>query len=131
MAKCHAGSGSAIMVTVNDIRSSTGKVRVQSYRGTASDWLTKGRWINRIEVPARQGTMTFCLPVPGPGTYAVAVRHDVEGNNRTNISTDGGGMSNNPSVNIFNLGRPSYTRTAFQVGSDVKSIRILMKYMGR
>ena len=129
MTKCYAGAGPAVMVTVNGIKSAQGTVRVQSYRGTASDWLKKGHWINRVEMPARAETMTFCLPVPGPGTYAIAVRHDANGNRKTDITQDGGGMSNNPSINIFNLGKPSYKKTAIRVGNDVKSIRIIMKYL--
>ena len=83
MSKCSAGAGPAVMVTVEGIKSSTGKVRVQSYRATPSEWLEKGRWINRIELPARQGTMRFCMPVPAAGTYGIAVRHDANGNGST------------------------------------------------
>ena len=38
-------------------------------------------------------------------------------------------MSNNPSINIFNLGKPSYRKTAFTVGEGVTTISIAMKYM--
>lgn len=127
--ECRRGSGPAVMVTVSGIKSSRGSLRVQSYRATGADWLAKGRWINRIEVPARAGTMTFCLPVPGPGAYGVAVRHDANNNGETDFTEDGGGMSNNPSINIFNLGKPSFRKTAISVGNDVKSISIVMKYM--
>lgn len=127
--RCSAGSGPAVLVTVDGVKSSSGKLRVQSYRSTAADWLQKGRWLSRIEVPARAGTMTFCMPVPAEGRYGIAVRHDVNGNGDTDIRTDGGAMSNNPSINIFNLGKPSYTKTGFTVGNGVKTIRIQMKYM--
>jgi uncharacterized protein (DUF2141 family) len=123
------GSAPAVLVTVNGIKSSTGNVRVQLYRGVASDWLVSGRWINRIEVPARAGQMTFCMPVPAAGTYGIAVRHDVSGNGKTDLRSDGGGMSNNPSINILNLGKPSIRRTAFPVGNSVTSITITMRYM--
>ena len=73
--------------------------------------------------------MSFCLPVPEAGTYAVAVRHDVNGNGKTDITRDGGGMSNNPSINIFNLGKPSVRQTAFAVGNEVKAITITLRYM--
>ena len=130
MSRCYAGSGPALMVTIDGIKSSTGKVRVQSYRATESDWLKKGRWINRIEVPARAGTMTVCMPVPASGAYGVAVRHDANGNGSTDISQDGGAMSNNPSINIFNLGKPGVHKTAVSVGDGVKSIRVQMRYFG-
>lgn len=129
LSKCSSSSSSAVKVTVRGIESSSGKIRVQAYKGTKADWLTKGRWLKRIETSARSGTMSFCVPVSGPGTYGIAVRHDTNGNGKTDISKDGGGMSNNPSINIFNLGKPSYTKTRFTVGEGVRAITITMKYM--
>ncbi|MEE4452283.1 DUF2141 domain-containing protein [Novosphingobium resinovorum] len=129
MGRCQSDRGPAIMVTVDGIKSSSGKVRVQSYRATSGEWLVKGKWLSRIEVPARAGSMSFCVPVPASGSYGIAVRHDVNGNGETDIRTDGGAMSNNPSINIFNLGKPSYTKVGVPVGEGVKSIRIQMKYM--
>jgi len=129
LALCYAGAGPALMVTVDGVKSSTGKMRVQSYRATADDWMEKGRWIYRIEVPAKEGTMTFCMPLPKAGSYGIAIRHDANGDNDTDIFGDGGGMSNNPSINVFNLGKPSYKKTAVTVGDDVVSIRIRMRYM--
>lgn len=128
LGKCR-GDGPAVRVTATEIKSSAGKVRVQLYRATQRDWLADGRWINRIEVPAQAGTMTFCLPVPEPGSYAVAIRHDINGNGHTDLTQDGGGMSNNPSINVFNLGKPSYTKTAFSVGHEVKSISVRVRYL--
>ena len=78
-ARCASGAGPAVQVTVSGIKSATGLVRVQSYRGTAAEWLKKGRWLARIEAPARRGTMSFCVPLPAAGTYAIAVRHDLNG----------------------------------------------------
>ncbi|MFV0645198.1 MAG: DUF2141 domain-containing protein [Sphingomonadaceae bacterium] len=129
IAKCRSGSGPSVLVKVNNVKNSDGTVRVQSYRGTKTDWLAKGKWINRIEAPAKAGTMTFCVPVPASGQYGIAVRHDVNRNGKTDLREDGGGMSNNPSINVFNMGTPSYTKTAFPVGNSVKSININMRYM--
>lgn len=129
MSSCTAGSGPAVMVTVDGVKSSQGRVRVQSYRANGSEWLEKGKWISRIETRAKAGTMTFCVPVPDSGSYGIAVRHDVNGNGSTDLRTDGGAMSNNPSINIFNLGKPSYKKTAVSVGDGVTSIRVQMRYM--
>ena len=129
MSRCSSGSGPAVMVTVDGIKASQGNLRIQTYRATSGEWLKKGKWLSRIDVPAKAGTMTFCLPVPAPGTYGVAVRHDLNGNGDTDIMSDGGAMSNNPSINIFNLGKPSYSKVGVPVGKSVKSIRVEMKYM--
>lgn len=127
---CQAqGPAPAVRVNVSGIQSASGKVRVQLYRGTKEDWLQSGRWLYRIEVPAKAGSMSFCLPAPAAGSYGVAVRHDANGNGKTDIRSDGGGMSNNPSINVFNLGKPSHTKTAFSLGNEVKTISIQMRYM--
>lgn len=127
--RCRAGGGPAVLISVTGVRAGTGTVRVQLYRGTERDWLASGRWIYRMEAPAHAGRMSFCMPVPQAGTYGIAVRHDVNGNGKTDLTRDGGGMSNNPSINVFNLGKPSYRKTAFSVGNEVKSISIQMRYL--
>lgn len=128
LSRCN-GPGPAVRINVSGIKSNTGEVRVHLYRATRADWLERDRWMYRVETLAREGDMTFCMPVPRPGSYAVAIRHDANANNETDIFVDGGGMSNNPGINIFNLGRPSHTRTAFQVDDGVTTIAIRMRYL--
>ena len=127
--KCQRGAGPAILVTVDNIESSRGRMRAQVYNATSTDWLSSGRWLTRVETAAKAGTMQFCLPVSAAGSYGVAVRHDVNGNGKTDLSEDGGAMSNNPGINIFNLGKPSYRKVAFNAGPGVTSIRLRMRYM--
>ena len=129
LAKCNSGNGPAVLVTVRGIKKAAGTMRVQSYRATKQSWLKKGAWLNRIQTRATGSTMRFCMPVPSSGSYGIAIRHDVNGNGKTDISKDGGGMSRNPSINIFNLGKPSVGKVAFKVGSGVTRITINMKYM--
>ena len=125
--RCNGG-GPAVLVQIGGIKPGGGTLRVQSYRGVESDWLKSGRWINRVELPARAGTMRVCMPVPAAGTYGIAVRHDLNNNGETDLSTDGGAMSGNPSINIWNLGKPSYKKTAFRAGPGVTRISITMRY---
>lgn len=123
------GSGPAVMINITGIRPATGKVRAQLYLANSDDWLERGRWLTRIELPARDGSMAICMPVPAAGEYAIAVRHDVNENGETDIRTDGGAMSNNPSINIFNLGRPSINRTRFTIGREVLPMTLRMRYL--
>lgn len=123
------GSGPAVWMQVTNVEGSSGTMRFQLYPGTSADWLESGRWINRIELPARSGTMMVCMPVPRPGNYAIAIRHDKNGNGRTDITRDGGGMSNNPSINVFNLGKPGIDKTRFTIGREVLPMSIRMRYM--
>ena len=64
MRACAPGGGPAVRVTVSGIKSSSGRIRAQIYNATSADWLERGRWLNRIELPARRGQMTLCMPVP-------------------------------------------------------------------
>jgi len=129
LANCAAGAGPAVEVTVSGIKAAKGTMRLQSYNGVKTEWLKKGRWLTRIEAPAQSGSMIFCVPVPTSGTYGIAVRHDINDSGKTEITKDGGAMSNNPRINIFNLGKPSYKKTAFEAGPGVTSISITMKYL--
>ena len=129
MAKCGAGKGPAIQVNVRGIKGATGKLRVQNYPATSSAWLAKGRWLHRIEARASAGSLNFCVPLSASGKYAIAVRHDKNSNGKTDISADGGGFSNNPSINVLNLGKPAVGKVAFSAGPGVTTITVNMKYM--
>ena len=123
--------GPAVLVDVRGFAAATGRVRVQSYPATKAAWLTKGEWLNRIETAVKPSgnAMSFCVPVPQPGKYGIAVRHDRNGNGKTDISSDGGGFSNNPSISIFNLGKPGVDKAAFYAGPGVTKITINLQYM--
>ena len=131
LSKCANNAGPAMLVEVSGFERATGKVRVQAYPATSSAWLEKGGWINRIEEPvqASGGKMRFCVPLPAAGRYGIAVRHDSNGNGKTDLSQDGGGFSNNPKLSIFNLGRPSVDKVAVSVGNGVTSVTIKLQYM--
>ncbi|WP_311267168.1 DUF2141 domain-containing protein [Sphingobium sp. WCS2017Hpa-17] len=130
--RCGADArGPAVLVDVRGFVAATGKIRIQSYPATRAAWLAKGEWISRIDTAVKpaNGTMRFCVPVPKSGEYGIAVRHDRDGNGKTDISRDGGGFSNNPAISIFNLGKPGVEKAAFHVGPGVTKITINLKYM--
>ena len=129
MSQCTSGKGPAVLVNVRGIKEASGKIRVQSYPATAGAWLSKGRWLSRVESRASAGSMNICIPVPSEGKYGIAVRHDLNGNGKTDITQDGGGFSNNPSLSILNLGKPSVNKVAFVAGPGVTRITVNLKYM--
>jgi uncharacterized protein (DUF2141 family) len=129
MSKCSAGAGPAIQVNVRGIKGTSGKIRVQNYPATSAAWLAKGRWLHRMEARASASALNFCIPLSASGKYAIAVRHDKNANGKTDISSDGGGFSNNPSINVLNLGKPSVGKVAFSAGPGVTTITVNLKYM--
>lgn len=129
MAKCAPGAkGPAVKVTVHGFKQNTGNIRVQSYPAVKGKWLEKGQWINRIDVPvsASADKMTFCMPLPSPGSYGIAVRHDVDGSGKSGWN-DGGGFSGNPDISLMNL-KPSAGKTAITVNQGVANIDIILNY---
>ena len=91
LSRCAPGNGPAVLVSVRGIKAPSGNIRVQSYPASPDSWLAKGRWLHRVESRARAGGMDICIPVPSEGIYGIAVRHDLNGNGKTDITQDGGG----------------------------------------
>lgn len=129
LSRCDGDNGPAVLITLRGLSAASGKVRVQSYKATKAEWLSKGAWLNRIETPASNTNMSICMPVPAAGNYGIAIRHDRNGNGKTDFRQDGGGFSNNPKLSIFNLGKPSVGKVSFYAGNGVTKITINMQYL--
>jgi uncharacterized protein (DUF2141 family) len=129
LSQCGEGKGPAILVTLRGMKAGGGAVRLQNYPATGAAWLVKDKWLQRVEVKAAKGTMQLCVPVGAAGKYAIAVRHDLNNNNDTDIWEDGGGFSNNPAISLTNLGKPGVEKAAFSVGKGITKITINMQYL--
>ena len=125
-AACRRGRGPAILVNVDGFKARSGSLRINVYGSDPSLFLERGRYIRQINLPvSRSGAMPICVRVPRAGRYAVAVRHDVDGDG--NDWGDGGGFSRNPRLSLTNL-RPSYGNVAFNVGQGVQRIGVVLNY---
>jgi uncharacterized protein (DUF2141 family) len=121
---CRSG-GPAVLVNVRGFKSKTGKVRVQLYPAN-QDFLAKGKWLRRVDLPVTSASMPVCVSVPRAGTYAVAVRHDADGNGKSGWN-DGGGFSRNPSISLTDL-KPKPGEVAISVGNGVKPVDVVLNY---
>lgn len=122
---CTATTPHRLIVDIRGLRDSTGDVRVQLY--DEPGFLEKGRWLARIEAPASgRRTIEVCVPVPRPGTYGIAVRHDANANGRSD-SGDGGAFSRDPKLSILRL-KPSFTQVAIPVGVGTTRVAVTMNY---
>jgi uncharacterized protein (DUF2141 family) len=127
-AACSPGSNRpAVLVSVTGFKNRAGRLRVQLYGSNPSEFLAKGKKLRRIDLPVSgNGAMNVCVAVPRPGTYAVAVRHDTDGNNKSGWN-DGGGFSNNPRISLVDL-KPSLRETAISVPGGVKPVQVVLNY---
>jgi uncharacterized protein (DUF2141 family) len=125
-AACRAG-GTGILVTVDGFKARTGNVRVALYGSDPARFLERGQTIRKIDLPVtRAGPMRICVAVPNAGRYAVAVRHDVDGNGRSSWN-DGGGFSRNPRLSLTSL-RPRYDAVAISAGRGVTPVNVVLNY---
>ena len=71
----------------------------------------------------------FAVHVPAAGTYAIALVHDENGNNKLDtaifLPKEGFGFSRNPTITV---GPPSFKSASFAVAGDMHQ-SIKMKYM--
>ncbi len=127
-ASCRAGAHEpAVLVNVSGFKTRSGELRVQLYGSNPADFLASGKKLKRIDIPVTQaGTMRVCVAVPAPGTYAIAVRHDIDGNGKSGWN-DGGGFSRNPDISITRL-KPKHSQVAFAVGNDVTPLDVILNY---
>ncbi len=131
-ARCGPGGGPAMLVVVSGLKHRGGKVRVRSFGGNPSTWFSKKTFLQRVNIiTPRSGPIQICMPVPGPGSYAVDVRHDANSNNDTDRA-DGGGASGNPHITLFDvvLGRkPAVAKTRVAVGQGVTTVPVTVMYL--
>ena len=126
-AACRNGSRqAAVLVNVRGFREQRGNLRVQLYNDDADEFLAPGRYLRRIDLPVSRAAMPVCVALPRPGRYAVAVRHDEDGDGRTSWS-DGGGFSRNPHLSLA-APRPSHSDVAIGVGRGTQRVDVVLNY---
>lgn len=122
----------AVLVTVTGLKKRAGTISVRLYANNRATFMERDKWLARVDVPvSRTGTMAVCVPVAKPGTYAVFVRHDMNGNRKSDRS-DGGGLSGNPKYSLTDVllqKKPSMAKVAFNVGAATARITIVMNYV--
>ena len=124
-AACAAGKP-AMQVHVSGFKSASGTLKLSLYDNDG--FLEKGRKLRKVVVPVHSASpLDICIAVPGPGRYAVAVHHDLNGNGGKDAS-DGGGFSGNPRLSLTNL-RPSFRKTAIDVGAEPRRVGVQLQYL--
>jgi len=124
-----APAGAAeLVVTVENIRSARGDVRLSVY-ASAAEWPDRSARDHDQSQPAREGSVVFRFELP-PGTYAANGFHDENGNGKfdTNflgVPEEGYAFSNN--VRPF-LSAPSFEAASFTLPPEGAAIAMRMMY---
>lgn len=134
-AACRPGSGrDALLLTVNGFRNREGTLRVELWPGTEADFMrdhhqlvAEGKAYHRVTVPVpASGPARVCVPLPGPGTYAVGAFHSPSGVRKFNFRTDGATFTRNPRVGIS---RPKAADVAMTFGPGLNESTVTMNYL--
>lgn len=123
-------TSTAIDVRVQGVRSDRGNIVFVLYGDNPDDFLVKGKKILKQRIPAKRGTVMFCVIAPKAGVYAAAVYHDENGNgkfdrNRIGLPSEGGGFSDNPTLFLL---VPSHEQVAFHVSNRQTRVEIQLNY---
>lgn len=116
-------------LTIAAVDSDRGNVTVVVYDNPRT-FLERGGRLLKARLPARAGTVSACLRLPRPGTYAVAVYHDADGDGKfgrtwIGLPAEGWGFSNDPPRSY---GVPTFTDVAFTADAGGTRHTIHMRY---
>lgn len=126
-AACRSGSGqTSVIVRIVGFKKRTGEVQLRLYDNPAQ-FMAKGQRLKRVKVTVTpSGPFEVCVALPGPGRYALAVHHDLEGDGGRGWN-DGGAYSGNPRLSLTRL-KPRFEQAAFAVSGTSASISVTLLY---
>jgi uncharacterized protein (DUF2141 family) len=122
--------GHDISVTVTDLRSAKGKV-LACLTADAKTFPNCDKDPKALAVTVNAGkSVTFSFRGVPPGTYAISLLHDENGNGKADkalmIPKEGFGFSRDAKVR---MGPPKFSAAAFAVAGDPVHQRIRMRYL--
>ena len=123
------GGKAAILVRVSGFKTRAGELRLDLYGADPDKWLVGGQKIHKVHmypIP-RSGPVDVCVKVPGPGTYAFGLQHDVNRDYKLGRK-DGGAFSNNARFTLLDR-KPKHRAAAFTVGNSPKRVGIRLLYL--
>lgn len=129
VAMCLAGAAEAqapgrLTVTLDKVPSAKGSV-IAALCSSSAGGFPGGCGDYRVDVPAKQGSMDLVFEGVKPGTYAVQIFHDENGNKIPNIPPEGYGYSNNQPF------PPDFAKASLKVEGDTRTQVTLLTVQGQ
>jgi uncharacterized protein (DUF2141 family) len=126
-------AGPAFIVTPVGLKDREGTLKLELYPANDKDFLQddnvlvmEGKTFARVEMPVpRSGPVSMCIRTPGPGTYALSLLHDRDGNRKFGWTVDGIGFSSNPKLG---WSKPKASHVDVVAGTGLTTLRIVLNY---
>ncbi len=116
-------------VKVDGVRNAKGQIAITLYPDDAGKFLAKGGALAVGRVKAVSGTTRGCIFLPKTGTYAIAIYHDENTNEKLDrngiLPAEGYGFTNNPSTMA---GLPSFRSVRLNVAKSGMTTAIKLTY---
>jgi uncharacterized protein (DUF2141 family) len=134
-AACAPGSDqTAVLVTIDGFKNRDGTLRLEMWPGTEQDFMrdhheltAEGKPYRRVTVDVPQsGPAKVCVPLPGPGTYALGAFHSPAGVRKFNFRQDGATFTRNPKVG---LSKPRAADVATEFGAGLNQSSVTLNYL--
>ena len=112
------------------VASATGEMAFTLYPNAKRRFLAAGGKLARVRTRAVSPVTSACFWV-APGTYAIAVYHDANGDrdfnrNAVGLPVEGFAFSNNPPTRF---GLPAFEAARFDVGEGGRQLQVQMRYL--
>ena len=116
---CSEGNPSLRIKVVN-VKNSKGIIVADLHDDVKENFLVWDKVVLRVRATATKDETFFCMPVPKPGNYSVAIYHDKNSNaffdkNFLGLPKERFGMSNNPK---FTTKSPKFEQATFSVPAE-------------
>jgi uncharacterized protein (DUF2141 family) len=121
-------AGSSLQLHITEASNDQGMIRVLIFSQASGFPDNPAKAVKSYSVPPKKGAVSIAVPGLPPGSYAIAVIHDKDGNGKLSTNAVGYpseryGFSNNPKVYF---GPPSFDKAAIDLGLMPQTVRIVL-----
>ncbi|NNC36964.1 MAG: DUF2141 domain-containing protein [Acidimicrobiales bacterium] len=125
---CEDGNPS-LRIKVSNVKNSKGIIVADLHDDVKENFLDWEKVVLRVRATAVEDETFFCMPVPEPGNYSVAIYHDKNSNaffdkNFLGLPKERFGMSNNPK---FTTKSPKFEEATFAVPAEGVDMEIKLR----
>lgn len=119
--KAQESTGVTVSVFIENVLNENGQILAALH---TRETFMKGMGIDGYETGAQKGGLSFSFTNVQPGTYAISVMQDLNGNRRMDFETNGMPTEPYTMSGALMMGPPTFRDASFEVSSEDLEIRL-------